>query len=135
MKLNSKKTQYPITALLLLVLVACVPKIIHVTNLAKLRMGMNPEEPPRLMGIAPRKVFQWSLTETGDSIIIQSYLLSSGDCGSTYFLAYKNGSLIFWGYPHEFARSSAPFIRQIGKKALSRQSRHVSGINDRESVE
>lgn len=105
MKLISKKLQYPFTALLLLSLLACTPKIIHLTHLAKLRMGMSPDKSRKVMGVPARCVFQWSLTGTGDSIIVQSYLLRSPGCrSSTYFLAYKNKSLIFWGYPHEFAR-------------------------------
>jgi len=82
---------------------------------------MSPDEPPRMMGVLPREVFEWSLAETGDKMIVQSYVFSAGgEPGSTYFLAYRNGSLLFWGYPHEFARSSDPFIREIGSDALSR---------------
>ena len=120
MKLISKKTQYIFSAFLLLGLLSCFPQI-HLRDLSKLRTGMSPEEPPRLMGVLPREVFEWSLAESKDRIIVQSYVLSSGgEPGSTYFLAYKNGSLIFWGYPHEFARSSDPLIREIGKGAISR---------------
>lgn len=123
MKLISRKTRYPFIALLLLALVSCMPKTIHLPQLAQLRIGMTPGEPPRVMDMPPRRVFQWSLTGTADSIIVQSYLLSHGDYGSTYFFAYKNGSLIFWGYPHEFGRSSDPLIREIGKGALNRQNK------------
>ena len=121
MKVVRRKIRYPFYALLLLVLLSCAPRIIHMSHLAKLRMDMNPNEPAKVMGVSPRRILQWSVMETGDSIIVQSYVLSSGEWGSIYFLAYRNGSLIFWGYPHEFARSSDPFIREIGKEALSRQ--------------
>lgn len=121
MNLASRRIQYPFMALLLLALISCVPKTIHLSQLAKLRIGMNPDEPPKVMGIPPREIFQWSLAGNGESIIIQSYLLSHGDYRSTYFLAYKNGALIFWGYPHEFARSPDSLIREIGRGVLSRQ--------------
>jgi len=85
---------------------------------------MNPDEPPRVMGVLPREVFEWSLAESGNKIIVQSYVFSAGgEPASTYFLAYRDGSLIFWGYPHEFARSSDRIIREIGKGALNRQSK------------
>ena len=121
MSLITGKTQYPFIALLLLALISCMPKTIHLSQLAKLRIGMSPDQPPRIMDIPPRGAFHWSLTGTGESITVQSYLLSHGDHSSTYFLAYENGSLIFWGYPHEFARSPDPLIREIGQEALSRQ--------------
>jgi hypothetical protein len=95
-----------------------------VGDLAKLRMGMSPNEPPVLMDAHPGKVFQWSKPATGDSIIVQSYLLATGEYSATYFLAYRNDSLIFWGYPQEFAKSSDPLINEIGKEALIRQSRY-----------
>jgi hypothetical protein len=120
MNLIGRKMQYIFTAFLLLGLFSCVPEI-HLRHLAKLRTGMSPDEPPRVMGVHPRGVTQWSLAKTGEKIIVQSYVFSAGgEPGSTYFLAYRNGSLIFWGYPHEFARSSDPFIRGIGKEALRR---------------
>jgi len=115
------KMYCPLCGLVLLALLSCGPRIINVGHLEKLRMGMNLDEPARLMGVSPRRIFQWSERQTGDSITVHSYLLGSGEWGSSYFLAYRNDVLIFWGYPHEFARSSDPFIRKIGKEALSRQ--------------
>lgn len=134
MKVMNRKMQYIFTVLLLLGLISCTPKI-NLRQLAKLRVGMSSDEPPRVMGVHPIKVYDWSLAETGDRIIVQSYVLKvAGDSGSTYFLAFKNGSLIFWGYPHEFARSSDPFIRKIGKEALKHQRKSSSNAdlyNDR----
>ena len=37
-----------------------------------------------------------------------------------YAFLFREDSLLFWGYPHEFARSSNPFVRSIGKEALRR---------------
>ncbi len=87
-------------------------------DLTALRMGMAPDETLRAMGVSPKEVFQWSMTKTGDSIIVQSYLLATGEYSTTYFLAYGNDALIFWGYPQEFARSADPLLREIGKKAI-----------------
>ena len=117
-----KAIYFSLCGLLILALFSCAPNIIRITDLAKLQMGMNPKDAPRVMGREPRSVFKWSLRETGDSILVHSYVLMGyGDYGSPYFLAYRNESLIFWGYPHEFARSSDPHIREIGREALSRQ--------------
>ncbi len=115
-------TRYGFISLLLLVLVSCVPSI-QLHDVATLRMGMGPDESVAAMGTPPRHVFEWSLPETGDPIVVQSYLLRSGGYDSTYLLAYRNESLIFWGYPHEFARSSDPILNQIGKEAVLRQSK------------
>ena len=123
MKLIRIRMQYIFYAIFLLWLLSCFPQI-HLRDLSKLRTGMSPDEPPRAMGVNPREVLEWSLAETGDKIIVQGYIFRAGGAPSaTYFLAYKNGSLIFWGYPHEFARSSDPLIREIGKGALSRQNK------------
>ena len=120
MRLIRIKTQYILVALFLFALLSCMPEI-HLRHLKTLRVGMGPDEPPRVMGVHPRQAFEWSSTETGDNIIVQSYVFSAGgEPGSTYFLAYRNGALIFWGYPHEFARSSDALIRGIGKEALRR---------------
>jgi hypothetical protein len=120
MELISRRTQYIFYAVFLLGLLSCFPQI-HLRDLSKLRTGMSPDEPPRVMGVNPREVLEWSLAETGDKIIVQGYIFRAGGAPSaTYFFAYKNGSLIFWGYPHEFARSSDRLIGEIGKGALSR---------------
>lgn len=120
MKWIGKKAQYLLSAVLLLGLVSCVPQI-SLKDLSKLRADMSPTEPPKVMGVVPDEVFEWSLVESEDWIIVQAYMFRvGGGPGSIYFLAYKNGSLIFWGYPHEFARSSKKIIREIGRGALIR---------------
>ena len=121
--LNRKAVLYPFVALSLLALLSCAKTVIHMRDLAGLRMGMTPDEPPRVMGTPPKQVYQWSIATTGDSIIVQSYVLASGEYWSTYFLAYRNDALIFWGYPQEFARSPDPLLREIGKKATGRHVR------------
>jgi len=121
--LNKREVLYPFVALLLLALLSCAKTVIHMRDLAGLRMGMAPDEPPRVMGTPPKQVFQWPISTTGDSIVVQSYVLATGHYWSTYFLAYRNDALIFWGYPQEFARSSDPLLREIGKKAMSGYAR------------
>lgn len=118
MKLIRKRVPYMFAVLLLLALLSCVDSTITMRDLTALRMGMSPDETPRAMGVPPKEVFQWSEATTGDSIIVQSYFLATGDYSTTYLLAYRNDALIFWGYPQEFARSSDPVIREIGKEAL-----------------
>ena len=121
MKLLRTIIAYGLSALLVVFLLSCTPEI-HVSYLAKLRIGMGPDQPPRVMGVNPTKTIQWSTVEGGDKIVVQVYQMGSiGVPSSTYFLAYRNGELIFWGYPHEFARSSEIIIREIGKGALNRQ--------------
>lgn len=120
MKLVSGKMRYIFTTILLLGLFSCIPQI-GLSNLEKLSVGMSPATSRTAMGAYPREVLEWSLAETGDTIIVQVYTFNAGGGPpSNYFLAYKNRSLIFWGYPHEFAKSSDPLIRRIGKDALSR---------------
>jgi hypothetical protein len=123
MKPLRKKIQYSFAVLPLLALLSCAEGIITMRDLTALRMGMGPDETPRAMGVLPKEVFQWSMATTGDSIIVQSYLLATGEYSTTYFLAYRNEALIFWGYPQEFARSSDPLLREIGKGAIRRHVR------------
>ncbi len=40
-----------------------------------------------------------------------------------YFLAFKDNQLLFWGFPHEFARSSDTYINELGKAALKEHLR------------
>ena len=123
MKLIQKRVPYSFAALLLLPLFSCADGMITMRDLTALRMGMGPDDASRAMGVSPKEVFQWSMTKTGDSIIVHSYLLATGDYSTTYFLAYRNDALIFWGYPQEFGKSSDPVIREIGKGAIRRHVR------------
>jgi len=123
LKLIRKEVLYPSVVLLLLTLPSCAKTVIHMRDLAGLRMGMAPDVPPRIMGTPPNQVFEWSLATTGDAITVQSYALASGEYRSTYFLAYRNDALIFWGYPQEFARSPDPLLREIGREAIRRHVR------------
>ncbi|MBW1743367.1 MAG: hypothetical protein JRJ47_08040 [Deltaproteobacteria bacterium] len=81
---------------------------------------MTSQEARVLAGIPPKYIFTIQLTEPSDSIEIQSYILSSGDYRSDYFLAFKDNKLIYWGYPHEFARVDDPYINEIGEKGVIR---------------
>ena len=62
-------------------------------------------------------VFFLDLSEGDEIAEVHSYTLSTGDYTSNYFLAYQNNLLIYWGYPHEFARSKDPLLNEIGRKA------------------
>jgi hypothetical protein len=123
MKLFGKTVPYSFFVVLLLSLLSCAESIITMRDLTALRIGMSPTEIPKIMGSPPKEVFQWSLLTTGDSTIVQFYVLAFGEYCSTYFLAYRNDALIFWGYPQKFARSPDPLLREIGKGAIRRHMR------------
>lgn len=57
-------------------------------------------------------------SEPTAKMLIHVYILSVGDYKSDYFLAFRNDRLVYWGYPHEFARSSDPYLNEIGKVAV-----------------
>jgi hypothetical protein len=124
LKLIGKIVPYWFAVLGLLALLSCAESIISMRDLTALRKGMRPDEAITDMGVSPKEVFQWSMAKTGDTIIVQSYFLSAGDYSTTYFLAYRNDALIFWGSPQEFTRSSNPLLREIGKEAIKRESRY-----------
>jgi len=88
------------------------------SDVAKLRKGMTVEESQRFTRISPKHIFILDTSEGGDTIEVHSYILSSGNYGSNYFLAYRNNQLIYWGYPHEFARSRDPLLNEIGQRAV-----------------
>ena len=99
------------------VFVSCAPQM-KLSDVGKLRKGMTIIESQRLTKISPKFTFAFDTIE--GAIEVHSYILSSGDYGSNYFLAYKNNRLIYWGYPHEFARSKDPLLNEIGEKAVGK---------------
>lgn len=89
------------------------------THVAKLRIGMTIVETLSVTNVSPKHKFILDNIDTADEIEVHSYLLSSGDYISNYFLVFRNKKLIFWGYPHEYARNNDPFINKIGQQAVS----------------
>lgn len=102
--------------------VSCVhpqPHRITLWHLAKLRQGMTVEESQKVTNKSPKHTFFLDGLEGNDTIEVHAYILFSGAYGSNYFLVYRNKRLIYWGYPHEFARSKDPVLNEIGRKAAS----------------
>ena len=89
-------------------------------HVGKLRQGMTVEESQKVANISPKYIFYLGTIEGDGTIEVHSYILTSGNYKSNYFLAYRNGQLIYWGYPHEFARSKNPLLNEIGRKAVNR---------------
>jgi hypothetical protein len=89
-------------------------------HVGKLRQGMTVEESQKVTNISRKYTFFLDTIEGDGPVEVHSYILSSGDYRSNYFLAYRDGRLIYWGYPHEFARSKDPLLNEIGRKAVNR---------------
>lgn len=94
---------------------ACVSTV-SVGELAALHKGMPAAEVAQGLRTEPEFVFQTTVNE--QPYTVHMYLLSSGQYLSDYFLAYMDGRLIFWGYPHEFARSKDETLNVLGRKAV-----------------
>lgn len=109
-------------ALLILVsilfLISCAQ--ITLRQVGKLRKGMTVEESQKVTTVPPKYTFPLGMIKGEGAIEVHSYILTSGNYRTNYFLAYRNGRLIYWGYPHEFARSKDPLLNEIGRKAVSR---------------
>ncbi len=116
--LNIIFRKYAIILISSLIIISCVTMTL--TDVGKLQKGMSIEEAKRSLPLKPKNEF--SLENMGYNIRICTYILSSGDYGSNYFLAFQDGKLLFWGYPHEFARSNDSLINEIGKKSIDVQS-------------
>ena len=99
------------------VLIACVPTSVSVGELAVLRKGMEPSE---VSSALKDKEPQFSLPMVidGQAYRVDAYILSAGGYRSDYFLAYDEDRLMFWGYPHEFARSKNELINRMGRKGV-----------------
>ncbi len=88
-------------------------------TLDKFQKGMPLATTMDIAPVAPRQ--ELTITVPSDAKAnykIHVYVLSMGDYKSNYFLAFRNDKLIYWGYPHEFARSSDTYINEIGKEAV-----------------
>lgn len=90
------------------------------TQISDLRMGMTESEAYEAIKMPPDYEIDVVLKNAPSPILVQSYTLSSGNYKSDYFIAFENGRIIFWGYPHEFARSTNKKINYIGSRALER---------------
>ncbi|UCE73013.1 MAG: tetratricopeptide repeat protein, partial [Methanomassiliicoccales archaeon] len=98
-------------------------------DVGKLRQGMTVQESQMVTNISPKYTFSLDTIEGDGPIEVHSYILTSGDYRSNYFLVYRDGQLMYWGYPHEFARSKDPLLKEIGRKAVKRlEQLELSGV-------
>ena len=99
------------------VLALCACARLTIGDVGHLRQGMTMEESRQVTGMAPTRTV---VLDSTNGIEVHSYIISSGDYHSTYYLAFEKNSLLYWGYPHEFARSTDPRLNEIGRKAVSK---------------
>lgn len=100
----------------LLFVAGCTP-VIAVQSLSDLQLGMTRAEVLSLYG--ERSIVTLPIAVEGEKATVDVYYLQNGDYRSDYFLAYEpDGKLLFWGYPHEFARSTSPHINAVGAAAV-----------------
>ncbi|MBK9249027.1 MAG: hypothetical protein IPM69_13155 [Ignavibacteria bacterium] len=89
-------------------------------TLDKFQKGMSMATTLSIAPVSPREEFSVVIpSDTKAEYRFHVYILSIGDYKSDYFLAFRNDRLIYWGYPHEFARSSDTYINEIGKEAVN----------------
>lgn len=103
-----------------LCIASCVT--VTLTDVGNLRKGMSVEEAKANLPLPPKSEFPVQAND-GSAVWVCTYTLSSGDYRSNYFLAFRNSTLVLWGYPHEFARSADPLINDIGEKAVAVQAK------------
>jgi hypothetical protein len=88
-------------------------------TLDKFQKGMTIAQTLDITPMSPRHEFTISLpSDASAKLLVHTYILSIGEYKSDYFLAFRNDKLVYWGYPHEFARSSDPYLNEIGKVAV-----------------
>jgi len=118
---NTRKIRYivrfSLTVTIVLLLNSCVHTL-TLSNIAQLRNGMTSEQTRLTVKTPPKHQFILHDVNPPDIIEVQTYILINGIYFSCYFLAFQNNKLIYWGYPHEFARIENPLINDIGRKAV-----------------
>lgn len=112
--------------LLLLMAVICVngcaSKVGFMTlsDAANLRKGMSVVESKSVLPRPPKYEFSLDSIHEGEPVLIDAYYVISGDYSAHYILAFSKDRLLYWGYPHEFARSRDAYINAIGEQAVTR---------------
>lgn len=88
--------------ILLLVLVACaVPQLFH-RQLVSLNLGMEPALTIQKLGLPPLEARTVKID--GKEYLFHRYNLNNGVNSDTYFLAFENVHLRYWGYIDDFKR-------------------------------
>jgi hypothetical protein len=118
---SRRALRFPLLVALAASLIGCVTTAsMTIADAGRLRRNMSSAEAQSVLLSSPRH--EITLDEVGDSgpILVDDFLLVSGDYSSRYLLAFSDGRLLYWGYPHEFARSRDPLVNAIGEQAVSR---------------
>lgn len=79
---------------LCILLVSCAT--LTLDKVAPLRKGMTREEVSSIVKVQPKLTYDRS-----DSITVEVYEMANS---SLYYISYRKGMLLFWGYPHEYGR-------------------------------
>ena len=86
---------------------------------ANLRKGMSVVESKSVLPRPPK--YEFSLDSIQDApVLIDAYYVVSGDYSAQYMLAFSKDRLLYWGYPHEFARSRDALVNAVGEQAVSK---------------
>ena len=102
----------------LFVLFGCI-QTLTLHDVSFLRKEISIAEAKKLSKINPKYEFKIKNPDNpDDEISVLVYELSSGSMKSNYFYFFLNKKLEFWGYPHEYARSSDKLINYVGKKSV-----------------
>jgi hypothetical protein len=110
--------------LLLLMAVICVDSCVSkvgfmtLSNAASLRKGMSIAESKSVLPQLPQYEFSLDSIHEDEPVLVDAYYVVSGDYVAQYILAFSKDRLLYWGYPHEFARSKDAFINTIGEQAV-----------------
>jgi|JI10StandDraft_1071094.scaffolds.fasta_scaffold306552_3 hypothetical protein len=92
-------------------------------TLDRYKKGMSIEKVTELSPVLPETEFEITFSNPTVKVKVLVFELALGSYNSVYFLAFKDDKLLYWGYPHEFARVSDPFLNQIGRVAVEEYER------------
>jgi hypothetical protein len=111
--------KYRMPLVILIVLIGCMPEPrLTLTKVGMVRYGMSSVEVDRIFDVGPAHVFKWHSND--EMTRVEHYQIFSGSYQNDYFLYFQNSKLIFWGYPHEFSRSSNIKYHKILQISLDR---------------
>jgi hypothetical protein len=105
---------------LILCAVSCKMGITYST-LYPLKKGMSEWEARSTLDNTSKHIYSFELKEIENKkVVVDVYKLMIGDYQSIYFIAYVDEKLIYWRFPHEFAKHKDILINDIGRFAYER---------------
>lgn len=91
-----------------------------VKTLLKMQRGM-PESAYNNLLVDEKLTTEFTLDDIpGKKVKIKVFIKQESEIGYTFFVAFVDDMLYYWGYPYEYARHSDPLINEIGKKAYDK---------------